>query len=799
MFGSILQDIRFGVRSVRTSPWLSLVTVLTLGLGIGASVGMFGVLHTVFLRPLPFPDPQELVMGRATSQGRLDPWVTGADYYDYRDEAHAFESLAAILPFTTEVTVSGEGDAERVRQNIASTNLFSTLGVQPAAGRTFAPEHGLEGSEEVVVLAHGFWQGRLGGAPDAVGRALALDGVPHTILGILPPGFSFMNPADLWVPMRPDRFAAASRDMRNWFLVGRLRPGVTMEQAQASVDVVAARLREAYPKTNADRGLQLTGLHQVMTEEYRLSLWILTGAVGLILLIACANGAGILLARLPARQMELAVRGALGAPRGRLARQLLAESLGLALAGGILGTALAIRFQGFVQDNLGLERLAMGQPGVSIPILAGALGASLLVGLLAGAYPALRSAGSSLTEELRRGGRGSGGGSSRFRSGLVVGQVALSVALLAGSGLLARSLWNLQKLDPGFQAHGLLTAEVQIPMARYPQVPDRSRFFSTVLEEARAIPGVTSAAATSHLPIGDQGNTYRASPEAGDGEPESIFLRSVFPGYFQTLGIHLHSGRDVTEEDLAGSPHVVILSQMAARRLFPGQDPLGKVVLLHLVPNPRPMEVVGVVGDARLTRLEEAPEAGLYVPYTHHPRPVMRVALQAQLPPTLLAGALRDVVRRIDPEVPLSRIATLEGLVEDSMAERRIITLSLSLLAIFPLLLASVGLFAVLAYHVSRRRHEMGVRMALGADSIHVGGLILRQGLGLVAGGVVLGLAGALAGTRLLAGMLFGVQAWDPATFLGVAGLVLGVGLTACLVPVWRALRADPRVALQGE
>jgi predicted permease len=448
--------------------------------------------------------------------------------------------------------------------------------------------------------------------------------------------------------------------------VGRLGPGLTLAEAQASVDVVSARLRDAYPETNRERGLHLSGLHETLTEEYRTTLWILAGAVGLILLIACGNGAGILLARVPARRLELSIRAALGAPPGRLLRQLMAEGLGLALAGGFLGTLLAAGFQRLILDNLRMERLDLGEPGISLPILAAALGASLLVGLASGAYPALKGAGTALRKGLSKGGRGSGEGPSRFRSALVVGQVALSVALLAASGLLARSLWSLQGLDPGFRAQGLITAEIQLPLARYPEEPDRTRFFSALLSEARSIPGVTSAALTSHLPIGDLGNTYRANAEGRESERHRIFLRSVFPGYFQTLGIPLLSGRDVEEHDLEDGPFVVVLGQTAARHLFPGEDPLGKMLLLQLVPEPRSMEVVGVVGDVRLSRLEEEPE-----------------------------------------------------------------------LALFPLVLASVGLFALLAR--------------------------------------------------------------DPATFLTVTGLVLGVGLAACSVPVWRAVRADPRVALQAE
>ncbi|MGW8265569.1 MAG: ABC transporter permease [Longimicrobiales bacterium] len=795
MLSATLQDLRFSFRTLRTAPWFSLVTVLTLALGIGASVAMFGVLDAVFLRPLPFSEPDRLVVGRATFHGELNPWVAGADYYDYRNESDAFEELAAILPFTLEMTLSGQGEADRISANLASSNLFPALRVQPVLGRGFRPEEGLEGAEDVVLLSHAFWQNRLRGDTAALGTVLMLDGDPYTIIGILPPDFFFMTPTDLWLPMRPDRDAASSRGNHNWYLVGRLKPAVGLDQAQAGVDVISARLQEAYPQSNADKGLLLSGLHQVLTEDYRLSLWLLSGAVALILLIACGNGAGILLARAPTRQFELSVRAAMGAPQGRLVRQLLAESLALSMAAGALGIALALWLQRWMLEYLHLERLGLEDPRISLVSIGAAIGFSLLAGLLAGTYPALRGSGVSTTDGLKTGGRRIGDAGAGFRSVLVVGQVALSVILLVGSGLLVRSLSNLQALDPGFDSRGLLTAEVRLPAGRYPDTPSRGRFFSALLDEVRALPGIQSAALTSHLPIGDFGNIYRVAVLGREVEPVRVFLRSVSPGYFASLGIPLLSGRGVETEDEAGNTNVVVLSQTAARRLFPDEEPLGR-----LVDGPSgPMEVVGVVGDVRLSRLEEEPEAALYVPFVQRARTVMSLVLETGVSAQSLAGTLRERLRAADPEVPLSRVATLESLVADSMAERRVITVSLTLLAFFPLLLAAVGLFAILAYHVSRRRHEMGVRMALGGGTAQVGGMVLGQGLRMVSVGILLGLGGAALGTRLLRGLLFGVATMDAVTFLTVTGLILAVTVLACTVPAWRAVHTDPRVVLQAE
>lgn len=799
MLRSVFHDLRVAFRAARGAPWLSSVAVLTFALGIGASVATFGVLDQVFLRPLPFPDADRLVVGRATIKEALNPWVAGADYYDYREQSDAFEELAAVLPFAQDVTLSGRGDAERVSATVGSDNLFATLRVTAAVGRVFRPEDGTEGAENVVLLTHGFWQRRLGGNPGVVGTALTLDGVPHTVVGILPSPFFFMTPADVWLPMRPDRDAASRRDMHNWFLVGRLKAGVTREQAQAGLDVISARLQEAYPESNRDKALRLGGLRPMLREDYQQRLWVVSGAAVLLLLLACGNGAGILLARAPARRFEMSVRAALGATWDRLVRQLLAESLGLALAGGLLGALLAIWLQRAVVDYLGVGRLGLAAEAPALATVAAALTVSLLAGLLAGLYPALRGARDAPAQGLTAGGRGAGDGGSGFRTGLVVAQVALSVVLLSGSGLLVRSFLNLKELDPGFRSEGLLTAEVQLPLARYPGAAERARFFSTFLDEVRSVPGVQTAALTSHLPIGDFGNTYRAATPGDAREPQRIFLRAAFPGALETLGIPLLSGREVEEGGDGDGPWVVILSRTAAERFFPGADPLGKVVDLQLVGGPRPMEVIGVAGDVRLSRLEDEPEAALWVPYAQHPRNVMRLVVAGRLPVASVAASLRGILRRMDPEVPLARVATLERLVDASLADRKTLTLSLVLLALLPLLLASAGLFALLAYYVSRRRREMGVRMALGATASRLGAMVLRQALGRVAVGVLVGLGGALAGARVLRGMLFGVASTDPWTLLAVSGAVLGVAVLASAVPVWRAARSDPRVAMQGE
>ncbi len=793
-----LEDLRFAYLTLRKAPWTSLATVVTLALGIGASLAMFGVLRVAFLEPLPFSEADRLVLGRATIQGQLNPWASGADYYDYRDQAGAFEQLAAVLPFPAEVTVTGGQEAERAVVGVASTNLFSTLGVRPVLGRGFVDGDGVEGAASVVVIDHRLWRRRFGGDPKAVGRTLILDGEPNTVVGILPAGFFFMTQADMWVPMRPHRWGAGDRDRHSWFIVGRLSPRVTLDQAQVEVDLISARLEQAYPDTNRDKGLRLTPLQDALVEDYLTTLWALSGAVVLVLLIACGNGAGIFLARAPARRFDLAVRSALGASRARLARQLLVESLGLALASGVLGAVLASVLQRLMFDYLRMERLGPQAPHLTWGGVAVTLGLSLTAGLLAGAYPAWRGTRASAHRSLKAGERRMGDGGSGFRSTLVVAQVALSVLLLAASGLLIRSLANLQALDPGFASGNVLTARIWIPTATYPRAEDRIRFYGTLLEEVRALPGVASAAVTSHIPIGNPGNVYRATAVGEGQDPERIFLRSALPGYFETLGIPLLAGRDIQSCDGADSPPVVVLSETAARRFFGDENPLGKQVDLQLT-QARRLEVVGVVGDVRLSRLEEEPEAALYVPFTQRAGNVMSVALKTRMPPGSLAAPLREVLRKLDPDVPLADLATVPELVQRSMADRRILTLAMTLLALFPLFLASVGLFATLTYHVSRRRHEIGVRMALGADAGRIGGMVLGQGMALVGVGSALGVAGALAATRILRSQLFGVGAIDPLTLVSVVGFVVLVALAASATPTWRAIRSDPKVALQAE
>jgi putative ABC transport system permease protein len=798
MIPPFLQDARFSFRNLRKAPVFSLTIIVTLGLGIGISTAMFGVLRSALLSPLPFPDSHELVAGRATMEGRVNPWAAGADFYDYQEQATLLTGLGALMPFAYDRTVTGIGEPEVVPSHTYSPSLLPVLGVTPHLGRTFLPADGLAGAEDVVMISHGYWERRLGSDPDAVGRPITLDGESFTIVGVLPQGFHLLSQADLFLPMRRDRDMATTRDRHNWFLVGRRGPQVSLALAQEQVDAISLRLQEAYPDTNQDKALLLSDLHDVMVEEFRARIWILSGAVALILLLACGNVAGILLARAPARSFEIAIRSALGAGRGRLVRQLLIESGALALLGGVLGVFLALGFQKVILGYMGPDLPGAGVPGLSWPTLITAAGLALVSGLAAGVYPALKAAGGQDGNGLKTGERNQGDGGSGFRSGLVVAQVALSVILLAGSGLLIQSFSQLRAVEPGFDPTSIITAEIQLPGSRYPDAPARTRFYSEFLREARAIPGIESAALVSHLPIGLPRNTYRFRVPGTEGEGIRTFLRPAFPGYFETLDIPLLSGRDFQEADERGTSRVALLSEAAARSFFPDGNPLGRQIEMESFSGPSTMEVVGVVGDVHLTTLDAEPEVAVYLPHAQFAPSAMQAVLRGRSDPLSLVPALREALRAMDPEIPLARISTMEEIIINSVSERRIITFSLSLYALLPLLLAAVGLYAVLAYHVARRRHEIGVRMALGADHGIVGRMVLRQGLALVVMGLAVGLVGTFWATRLLEQLLFGVEPTDPLTLVGVTGFVLGIALVACSVPTWRAITSDPKEALEA-
>jgi putative ABC transport system permease protein len=804
LLDGVTQDLKVALRSLVRQPGFTLAALATLGVGIGANVAMFGVANLALFRPLPYRNADELVLGRTSWPGRGIGWTVSApDYYDVRDQARSFQSFGALTPFTYDVTLTGTGEAERVSLAWISPGLFRTLGVRPLLGREFLPAEGEPDGEPVAVLSYGFWQRRLGGRPDVLGSAVVLNGSSMTVVGVMPPGFTFRTEAELWIPMVRGEAFASLRQYHNWLVVARLAPGVPASTAQADVGTIMARLAQEYPETNKGMGMVITPLRETMVESFRPSLLMFMGAVALVLLIACGNVASLLLARASARTSEMAVRSALGANRWRLVRQLLTESLVLGVGAGVLGTAVAVVVQRSLVAATPLTRMGLDTVGIQPAVLVFALGLSLATVLVFGVAPALATSRVDLSESLKSVTRAVAGRRGAFRSGLVVAQVALTVVLLVGAGLLMRSFAQLRGVDPGFDSHGLLTAEVSLPRRTYADSAMRSGFFDAYLARARAVPGVTAVAMTSGLPFLNQGGNVgawdAAHPPVDASEVRLAYQRTVKPGYFATMGIPIRDGRDVEPTDGPNTPPVMLVNETMARTLFPDGAPLGREVAVDEgEEGGTRYRVVGVVGDVRANGPASAAPMVMYFSYEQRPEYTMRlVARSAQ--PAALVRPLRAALAAMDPEIPLANVQTMDQVLSGSVSDTRTVLRVIGAFAGVALLLAALGLYGVLAYFVTRRSREIGIRVALGAGAREVFGLVLRRGFALVGLGLALGVAGALLATRLVRSFLFEVRATDPATYVGVGVFFALVALVACLVPAWRAWRVDPVTTFRTE
>ncbi len=798
----IWQDIRYGARSLLRARGFSVVVVLILAVGIGANVAMFSIIDSAMLRPVTFPEPERLLLGRKTVNGELNPPVSAQDYWDYRDLSTSFESLEAYVGFTNSYTITGIAEPERIDGLLVTVGLFPTLGISPQLGRHFAADEGLEGAPDVAIISYGYWQRRFGGSPDALGGTLMVDGEPYTIVGVMPAGFRIGFDVEIWLPMRPDSPYTEQRRWHNWLLVGRLGTGVNIEQAQADVDVISAQLEAQYPDSNTGKGLLLTDLREAVVESYRSSLLLLMGAVALVLLIACGNVAGLLLARGSTRRAELSLRTALGASGPRLMRQLLTESLVLAVVGGIMGTLLA----NWLQDLL-VRPVSLGLPNALRADMSGtALGFALLVslatGLLFGALPALRLARFDVVEDLKSGARATDAGGARFRSGLVVVQVAITIMLLIGAGLLIRSFARVTGVDPGFESANLLTAELRLTGTEYSDLERRIHFYTDLREQLQAIPGVEGVAIADRLPIRDPGNwliTYAAdNPPLDPAEYRGAPFRVVMRGFHETMGIPLLAGRGIEATDAEGAPLVAVISRSMAERLFPQESPIGRRIVVDFG-EPTEFEVVGMAEDVHLFSLAEQPTEVVYASYYQIPYSLMRIAVRTAGEPSSIAGPLREAVWSLDRDIAIARIATMDEVLASSVDRYRVMAASLAGFAGIAVLLATIGLYGILAYYVTRRHHEIGVRVALGAGNGAIVELIIKRGIALVALGLAVGLVAAFGLTRLLEGMLFNTAPTDAMTFVSVSAFFSLVGLVACLIPAWRALRVDPVVVLQAE
>jgi putative ABC transport system permease protein len=801
---TFLQDLRIAIRSLRKAYGFTAVAVLTLAVGVGANTAMFSTLNAVLMTPLPYEEPERLLIANTTWEGNVN-WTSSAqDYEDYREQNDTFEVFALMSGFPMAMTATGGNEARMVTAQWISWDLFRALGVAPVLGRGFrADEADLE-SAGVAIISHDYWQASFGGRPDAIGTSIVLNGTPVTIVGVMPAGFRFYYDIDAWLPYRLGGPFAGGRQYHNWVPIGRLAAGATLEQAQSQFDAISARLQAEYPDTNEHKAMQLSGLHESMVSGARPSMMMLTAAVALLLLIACANVANLLLAKGSSRQGELAVRAALGAGRGRLVRQLLTESLVIAILAGVVGIGLALWLQQLVVQIVPVQGMGEMELGLSWSMLGFAVAASILTSLLFGMVPALQSAPRNLSGQLKGGARGGASRhGARLRSSLVVAQVALSLVLLVGAGLLIRSFASLLGVDDGFNPDRLLTAEIRLNPGEYE--PERGeQFFSGLVETLEALPGVTGVAVISQLPVRDPGNNiyvYDArTPPADLDVSLTANTRIVLPGYFETMEIPLLAGRTIRKTDTAASPPVMVINQTMAETMFPGENALGQRVVIA-GDEPAVFDVVGVVGDVRMSGPASTPRMSMYRPYSQSRQSTMRVAIRTAGDPSPIAAAVRGVIRSLDANIPVGDLETMESIIANSgtVVQSRVAARSLGLFAVVALLLASVGLYGVLAYFVSQRNHEIGVRMALGAEGRSVTRLILKRGLGLVLVGLAVGTAAALFGTRLIADQLFEVGQTDPATYIGASLIFLAVAVLACVVPVWRALRIDPLIALRSE
>jgi len=800
----ILQDLRFALRTLVKSPGFTAVAILTLAIGIGASTAMFSTLNAMLLQPLPFEEPERLVIAKTTFSGN-ENWTSSADdFVDFRDQNDVLVSFSAMSGFSGSVTVTGQEEPERIEMQWVSWDFFHTLGVDLFMGRHFSPDEESLDAASVAIVSNSYWQTRLGADESVIGTTLILDGTPHTIVGVLPAGFQFIFPIDVYRPFQPGGNYASGRQYHNWTPIGRLKPGVTLTQAQNQFNVIAANLEAAYPDTNENKGMLLQGLQEALVQDYRGSMLMLMAAVSLLLLIACGNVANLLLAKGTSRQSELAVRSAMGAARSRLVRQLLTESLVIAILAGVVGITLALWIQTLILQALPLDALGVLELGLSVPTLLFALTASVATSLIFGTVPAMRAAPRNLADQLKAGARsGDLRSGMRLRSGLVVFQVMISVVLLIGSGLLIRSFATLITQDPGFDTSNLLTAEIRLPAEEYP-VEQRPLFFEQLAANLRGLPGVTDVALISQLPIRDPGNNIYVrdprQPMISLADMDTSFVRTIMPGYFKAMGIPLAAGRGIEATDTAEAPMVMVINETMADTLFPGENPIGLEVVIES-DDPVTFQVVGLVGDVRMGSLANDPRSGMYISYYANRQTTMRLGLRTDGNPAALAPAVRSVVRELDPNLPVTDLQTMESIIADSTAVSlsRMVTGSLGLFAAVALFLATVGLYGVLAHYVSQRSHEIGVRLALGAQGMNVLKMVLGRGMVLVGLGLILGIAGAIGGVRFLEQQLYGIDRTDPLTFVSVSAFFILVASIACLLPAWRATRVDPIIALQAE
>jgi putative ABC transport system permease protein len=811
---TLLRDLRYGMRGLLKRPGFTAIVVLTLALGIGANTAIFSVVNAVLLRPLPFADSTRLVaLGQTYPSDRAAlTQFSFRNFADFRDQSKSFERLAAY--YNTNLTITGQGPAMRLRAAVVTADLFPLLGATPALGRVFQPAEDQKGGGTPVVLSYECWQRYLGGDPAAIGRTVTLDNKTFTIIGVMPAKFDFPirpQPTEVWISTALDYESTGegsimvSRGYRGWRVIGRLKPEVTLAQAQAELDVIGANIAAQFPEANKDLGLRAVPLLESLVGNLRTTLLLILGAVGVVLLIACANVANLLLERAVTRQREITVRLALGASRWRITRQHLTESLMLSFAGSVVGVLFAI-WGTDVIVSLSPEGIArITETRLDLNVLAFTAAISVLTGILFGLAPALAVSGTRLAEALKEGGRSAAGGlrTNRTRGLVVVVEIAMAVVLLVAAGLLIQSLVRLQQVALGFEPRKVLTMTVVMSPAKVdPQ--QISDFYREVSERVRTVPGVTGASVVSQLPLSGNGASTSLNIEGHPDDPSDEgmgLIHSVGPDYFRLMGIPVVKGREINAQDTMKSKPVLIINETLARKFFPGEEPVGKRMMPGFSTNGPVMmrEIVGIVGDVKHSgpQAETIPE--FYFAQSQMPMQGMTLVVRTAGDPNSVVSGVRNEIQSIDKNAPVYLVRTAEEYVARSVKSPRFNTLLLSAFAVVALILTVIGLYGVISCSVSQSTHEIGIHVALGAQTSDVLKMVLGQGMVLTLAGVGIGLAAAFGLTRLMSGLLFGIRATDPITFVEVSLLIVVVAIVACFIPARRAAKVDPLVALRYE